>query len=87
MVKKNGEWETKEVKNFIWEHLCKSENGRFDFAPLLLDEDEKAPNGPKFAETVDWMKDHGYIIDRRPDYQHYWIELKGDGRIKCKDKV
>ncbi|MEF8725439.1 MAG: hypothetical protein V5A79_05110 [Candidatus Bipolaricaulota bacterium] len=87
MTKENGEWELDEVKKFIWNHLCKSEEGRFDFAPLLIDEGKKAPSGQEFARVIDWMKDNGYVTDSRPDYQHYWVELKENGSTKCKNKV
>lgn len=87
MSKKNGEWEVVEVKHLIWKRLCKSETGRFDFAPLLLDAKRDSPGSPKFAETVDQMKEQGYITDNRPNYGHYWLKLKVAGKSKCEEVV
>lgn len=87
MSKKNGDWEVVEVKNFIWKRLCKSETGRFDFAPLLLDHKRETPSSPKFAEIVGQMKEQGYLTDNRPNYGHYWLKLKASGKSKCEDEV
>lgn len=83
MVKEKASWEVAGVKGFIWERICKSENGRVDFAPILLDEEREVPSGPKFAKAIDEMKDQGYVTDSRPDFQHYWIEPTKSGERKC----
>ena len=87
MVKEDGKWDEAEIKNFIWKHLCKSENNRFDFAPLLFDVHRDAPTEPKFTEIVHGMKQRGYITDNRPNYGHFWVELEGSGRKKCEEKL
>lgn len=87
MSKENGDWEVEEIEDFIWKHLCKSETGRVDFAPLLLNQKRKSPGSPKFGETVDQMKKQGYLTDNRPNYGHYWLKLKSSGKTKCEEEV
>lgn len=86
MVKEKAGWEDVRVKNFIWEHLCKSDSVRVNFAPILLDGGRKVPSGQKFAKAIDRMKSQGYVTDSRPDFQHYWIELTESGEKKCEEK-
>lgn len=87
MSDKDGNWEEVEIKDFIWEHLCKSDNGRFDFAPLLFDVHREAPSGPELTKTVYKMEREGYVTDNRPNYGHFWVELESSEKDKCQEKV
>jgi hypothetical protein len=80
-------WEDKEVREFIWERICKSEDGKYDFAPLLKNEDTEAPPGPKFAETIEQLKEKGLVSDSRPNYDYYWVKLTEQGGQKCEGQV
>ncbi|MBS3787554.1 hypothetical protein KGY79_05085 [Candidatus Bipolaricaulota bacterium] len=87
MVHENGTWKDDEVKDFIWKHLCNSKNGRFDFAPLLFNADRETPGSPQLAKTIAQMEEKNYIADKRPNYGHYWVKLKGSGKRKCPKKI
>ena len=87
MSKADEEWEVARVKALIWKRLCESDDGKFDFAPLLFDVDSGGPSSLIFSETVDLMKRHGYVTDNRPNYGHYWVKLNGNGQKKCKEQV
>ncbi|MFB6290922.1 MAG: hypothetical protein ABEJ25_04250 [Candidatus Bipolaricaulia bacterium] len=84
MTRESKKWEIVEVKNLIWKKLCRSKNGKVDFAPLLFDVKKGTPSSPTFTKTVDLMKRQGYVTDDRPNYGHYWVELKRNGQKKCK---
>ncbi len=80
-------WKEEEVRKFIWERICKSEDGQYDFDHLLKDEDKEAPPGPKFAKTIEELKEKGLVSDSRPDYSHYLVKLTEDGGQKCEKQV
>lgn len=84
MAEGKDNWKSNEVERFIWERLCKTASGRFNFAPLLQDQEKKSPSGPEFAEAIDRMKVQEYVTDSRPDLQHYWVKLTDSGEKKCK---
>ena len=79
----NGDWNEDEVRNFIMDHLCNTENDKFDFAPLLMDLKSESPSSPKFLETLEQMEDGGYVTEAKPNYGHYWVKLRGPGKNKC----
>ncbi len=87
MVRKNGNWEDDEVRGFIWKHLCNSKVGRFDFAPLLFNPEEETPGSPRFSKVLAQMEEKDYVTDKRPNYGHYWVKLKGSGKRKCQERV
>ena len=87
MVRKNGNWEDDDVRDFIWQHLCNSKVGRFDFAPLLFNLDRETPGSPRFSKILAQMEEKDYVTDKRRDYGHYRVKLKGSGKRKCQEKI